>query len=75
MAWLWWLLAPALTTGVGATVMGLSGGLIRPSARRTSDESIAAHRAVLAALSHGHGQDPCPVTVLVSEDRTSAGNF
>ena len=63
MAWLWWLLAPVISTLCGALMLMLRAR--SEAGRRPGRDGIAEHQALLAALSQRKPDEPVPVTVLV----------
>jgi len=70
MAWLWWLLAPVASTLLGGLVLALRAG--STAGRRVRRDSIAEHRALLAALAHNQPDEPPPATMLVLDSDHSA---
>ncbi|HJQ00867.1 MAG TPA: hypothetical protein VJ851_04650 [Jatrophihabitans sp.] len=68
MAWLWWLLAPVASTGVGAGLLCWRSWREPGSSSRPS-RAMREHRAVLQALSRSQPADaaPVPVTMRVLE--------
>lgn len=63
MAWLWWLLAPVLSTVAGACVFWWLGRRELDSVRPR--DAMGEHRALLAALAPAVPAGPAPVTMLV----------
>jgi len=70
MAWLWWLLAPVISTLLGATLLMLRAR--SEAGRRPGRDAIAQHQALLAALGRQNPDEPAPVTVLVLDGERPA---
>jgi len=69
VAWLWWLLAPVASTGVGALVLAARSSRPAGSGRRAMTE----HQRLLAALAGQHPAEPEPGTIrLLTEDRSGS---
>ncbi len=70
MAWVWWLLAPIVSTVAGATVLWwrtrTEGGY-----RRHGSDAISEHQALLRALAAKSATEPLPVTMRVLADQPS----
>ena len=66
MAWMWWLLAPVLSTGLGAGLLYWRSRREPGSASRAGT-AMREHQAVLRALSGKQSADPLPMTMLLIE--------
>jgi hypothetical protein len=71
MAWLWWLLAPLVSTVLGASVL-LARASREPGTSGRARDAMGEHRRLMAAL--GEPSEPAPLTmrVLPYEDDRSA---
>jgi hypothetical protein len=72
MAWMWWLLAPVASTGLGAAVIWWRTPTGAGRRFRRTD-AMSEHQALLRALAQPPSADPPPVTmrVLVAEQSTA----
>lgn len=64
MAWVWWLLAPIVSTAVGAAVIWWRVPA-EAGKRLGGTDSIAEHQALLRALATGPAPEELPVTMRV----------
>jgi hypothetical protein len=65
MAWMWWLLAPIVSTVAGAGLLWWRAWR-EPGSTARPAEAMREHQAVVRALSRP-STDPLPVTMLVLE--------
>jgi hypothetical protein len=63
MAWMWWLLAPVLTTASGALVVWWRGRLA--IGRAGPGQAMAQHQRLIRALAQGHAAAEEPVNIVV----------
>jgi hypothetical protein len=63
MAWMWWLLAPVLSTALGASVVWWRGrraiGMAGPG------QAMAQHQQLIRALEQGHPAAEEPVNMVI----------
>jgi hypothetical protein len=65
MAWMWWLLAPLLSTAAGAGLLGWRGRAEARSGTLRPGNAIVEHRAMLDALSRVGSNEPLPVNLVL----------
>ena len=65
MAWMWWLLAPVLTTAAGAVCLWWRGQRLARSAGWRTPTAIAEHHAFLEALPQGRAGEPMPLNLVL----------
>jgi hypothetical protein len=63
MAWVWWLMAPVLTTATGASVVWWRGR--RALGKTAPSHAMAQHRQLLRALAQGHPDAAEPVNLVI----------
>ncbi|MDQ2838472.1 MAG: hypothetical protein M3Y89_13835 [Actinomycetota bacterium] len=62
MAWMWWLLAPVVSTVIGATLLWWRARREIGAPGRVRD-AMSEHRSMLAALPQPRADEPVPVTI------------
>lgn len=65
MAWMWWLLAPLLSTTAGAALLSWRGRAEARSATLRPGNAVVEHRAMLDALSRVGSNEPLPVNLVL----------
>ncbi|MDQ1691488.1 MAG: hypothetical protein QOD87_1596 [Pseudonocardiales bacterium] len=65
MAWMWWLLAPLLSTAAGAALLSWRGRAESRSGTLRPGNAIVEHRAMLHALSRVGSNEPLPVNLVL----------
>jgi hypothetical protein len=63
MAWVWWLMAPVLTTATGALVVWWRGR--RALGKTAPSHAMAQHQQLLRALAQGHPDAAEPVNLVI----------